>query len=54
MPVKRRYRCQNCGHRFEVDVLTEQEKEQAKRREQRLYPIACPECKRQAVREGWH
>ena len=54
MTQKRRYRCRNCGNRFELEILTEEEKREAQRKLQPVYPIACPNCKRRDVCEGWH
>lgn len=53
MPVSAHYRCKNCGHRFIVEVLTQEEQREAHRRNQRTFPIGCPECHRQDVRPGW-
>lgn len=48
--IVKRYRCLNCGHRFEADVLEEGEAEAKKIRTQ---PVRCPECKRTDLRDGW-
>ncbi len=53
MPIKMRYRCLNCGKRFEIDVVTPDEREEARREEQPLYDIQCPACHRSSYREGW-
>lgn len=53
MPFLTRYRCTNCGHRFEIDILSPEERREAQRRNQPTFPISCPECRRQAVRKGW-
>jgi DNA-directed RNA polymerase subunit RPC12/RpoP len=53
MPIPTQYRCRNCGHRFHVDLMTKEERREAERRQQPLYAIACPECRRQDVRQGW-
>lgn len=53
MPVQVRYRCNNCGHRFEIDVLTSEERREAERRNERVYAIGCPKCGRQDLRKGW-
>lgn len=53
MPISTRYRCNNCGHRFVVDVLTREESREAERRNQRVYAITCPACGRQDMRRGW-
>jgi rubredoxin len=47
------YRCQNCGHRFEVEVLSPDERLQAEREGRPLSGIYCPECRRSDVRPGW-
>ena len=48
-----RYRCNNCGHRFEIEVLNEREVEKAKRENRPLQRISCPKCGRTDYREGW-
>jgi DNA-directed RNA polymerase subunit RPC12/RpoP len=44
MPERRRYRCLNCGNRFELEVLSEKETQEALRRNQRVSGVACPKC----------
>lgn len=53
MSVLVRKRCNNCGRRFEIDVLTPDEQEEARRQQKRTYPIACPDCHRTDIRDGW-
>ncbi|TBE55676.1 zinc ribbon domain-containing protein [Rhizobium leguminosarum] len=53
MTEVKRFQCLNCGHRFEVDVLTPDEKKEAKRNDEAVYPIACPQCRKTDVRGGW-
>lgn len=53
MGEQRRYRCLNCGHRFEVLVLTNDEREEAQRERRPLSAITCPECHRSDYRPGW-
>lgn len=53
MAVRMRYRCKSCGRRFEIDVLTREEQREAKRQGRPLKPVACPDCHRTDVREGW-
>ena len=36
-----RFECEQCGHRFSVDVLDEDE---ARRRNVPRVPVRCPEC----------
>lgn len=48
-----RYRCLNCGNRFIVEVLTEEEREEARRKNTPTSPITCPECHRTDVDRGW-
>ena len=33
MPEVKRFQCLNCGHRFETDVLTTEEKQDARRKD---------------------
>ena len=51
--IVKRYRCLNCGNRFEMKVFTDDELREAKRRNQPVYPIHCPEFGRNAIQEGW-
>ena len=53
MPELVRFRCLNCGHRFEEEVLTEEERREADRENQHTTPVHCPECNRTDIRRGW-
>lgn len=55
MPENRRYRCNNCGERFKLEVLTQQEIEDARKRGEHIggLPVSCPKCNRQDYRDGW-
>ncbi len=53
MPIEARYRCRNCGHRFNVNLLTADERREAERQRRPVYAIACPECHREDARPGW-
>lgn len=53
MPELARFRCLNCGKRFEAEVLTQEEQEEYRRRGLRSGNIQCPECRRNSVRRGW-
>jgi DNA-directed RNA polymerase subunit RPC12/RpoP len=54
MARKQKYRCLNCGERFELDVYSpEEQREERRRREIYFDPIRCPACKRIDFREGW-
>lgn len=53
MTTRVRFRCLNCGNRFEEEVLDEDEKREARRRDQPTYPIHCPDCQRTEIRRGW-
>ena len=46
MPIPVRYHCNNCGHEFTVDTLTEEEKQEARQRNQPTYRIHFPKCNR--------
>lgn len=48
-----RFRCRNCGHRFEAEVLDEDEQREARRKGEPTSPIHCPACKRTDIRDGW-
>lgn len=53
MSELKRFRCQNCGHRFEEPVLSPNERRDAEREGLRLIGIHCPSCHRTDVRPGW-
>jgi hypothetical protein len=42
MSETRRFQCLNCGHRFEAEVLSQDEKREANRGRRPTYPVACP------------
>lgn len=48
-----RFRCNNCGHRFDAQVLSQQEKREAERELRPLRDVACPNCNRADIRRGW-
>jgi len=48
-----RYRCKNCGKRFEIEILEEHEVRQRQRDNQPIFKIKCPDCSRTDVRKGW-
>lgn len=47
------FRCNNCGHRFEVDMLDEYERREARRENRPTTAVHCPECHRTDIRRGW-
>jgi len=53
MPFLQPYRCFNCGHRFEEEILTPEEVAEW-RRQRRPFggEIRCPKCERNTVRKG--
>jgi len=53
MSMTKRYRCNNCGCRFENEWYPPEEVTDAKRRGVRFGQLHCPECNRTDVREGW-
>lgn len=54
MPYKKKFRCLNCGARFELDYYTpEEQREERRRRDVHFGQASCPECKRIDYREGW-
>ncbi len=53
MPELARFRCINCGHRFEVEVLDDDERREARRENRPTSAVHCPECYRTDVRRGW-
>jgi DNA-directed RNA polymerase subunit RPC12/RpoP len=46
-------RCQNCGHRFEQEVVTDKERQEADREGRPVSAVHCPKCNRTATRRGW-
>lgn len=53
MSYRLRYRCLNCGERFEATVLTAEEVREAQRRGERLGAVHCPRCNRTDIEKGW-
>jgi len=53
MPERTRFRCNNCGHRFEEEALTKEERREAERERLPVYSIQCPQCRRADIRNGW-
>jgi transposase-like protein len=53
MPEHVRFRCNNCGHRFEAKVLTERERKEARDERLPTNAVHCPACKRNDIRRGW-
>lgn len=53
MGEMRRYRCNNCGNRFQVEILSVEERRDAEREGRPLSAVHCPECHRTDVRPGW-
>ncbi len=53
MPDLVRFRCNNCGERFEAEALNEAERSEARRDAIQLSSIHCPRCRRIDVRRGW-
>lgn len=53
MPERRPFRCNNCGHRFETEVLSEAESREAAQANRPTSAVHCPECNRTDVRRGW-
>lgn len=53
MSTRVRYRCRNCGEKFEATVLTAEEVREAERRHQPLGRIHCPGCNRTDIEKGW-
>lgn len=49
-----RFRCLNCGHRFEEQVLDEDERREAKRKDEPVSRVQCPECRRTDISRGWN
>ncbi|EAB6717938.1 zinc ribbon domain-containing protein [Salmonella enterica subsp. enterica serovar Newport] len=48
-----RFRCNNCGERFEKDILTKSEEREYDQEKRPYSPVRCPKCRRGDVRRGW-
>lgn len=48
-----RFRCQNCGYRFETEVLGDDERREARRINRPTSAVQCPKCHRTDIRRGW-
>ncbi len=53
MTERIQFRCNNCGHRFEVEVVDEYERREARREKRPTSAVHCPECYRTDIRRGW-
>lgn len=53
MTERRRFRCNNCGERFEAEVLTREESRRAHDERRRTGSLHCPRCNRTDVRDGY-
>ena len=54
MPRRKRYRCRNCGEKFEIDVLTADESRDRQRNNVPVSAVSCPKCRHQDLQEGWY
>lgn len=48
-----RYRCNNCGERFEAEILSADEKREYERENRPYSAVRCPSCYRYDLRKGW-
>ena len=48
-----RFRCNNCGERFEAEAMTDEEKAEARDKSRPTSAIRCPRCGRTDIRRGW-
>jgi DNA-directed RNA polymerase subunit RPC12/RpoP len=48
-----KYRCLNCGDRFEAETLSQEERRDFDRKNRLYGPVRCPKCSRSDVRCGW-
>ena len=53
MSERRRYRCTNCGEKFETEVLTPDEVKRAREQRRPTSAVHCPRCNRTDIRGGW-
>lgn len=49
MTVRTRFRCLNCGERFEIEELTPDEVREARHRGRPISNACCPSCRRNAL-----
>lgn len=49
----KKFRCNNCGHRFEEEVLNSKERHEAILEDVVFTKIHCPKCNRLDIRSGW-
>jgi len=52
MPDCVSFRCNNCGHRFEIEVLNKEERREAERENRPTSAVHCPKCNRTDLRQG--
>ena len=43
------YRCKQCGHRFETQVLSERENREAQKESRPVFAVLCPRCESQNI-----
>lgn len=53
MPELVRKKCLNCGYRFEIEVLTDEEAEEYRREHRPTQSVRCPRCSRTDLTPGW-
>lgn len=46
MPMIMPYRCCNCGHEFSTEVLSKDEAQRLRDRNEYVGPVLCPKCHR--------
>ena len=49
-----RFRCSSCGHRFEAEVLNEDERRETRREIRPTNALFCIECHRTEIQRGWN
>lgn len=52
MPQLRKFRCRNCGERFQVEVLNPAEQRRSQNEGRPASAVACPKCGRTDIRPG--
>lgn len=52
MSFLQRYRCRNCGHEFEAEILTEEEVRELHKQNCEPGRVRCPRCKRADVQKA--
>ena len=53
MPELVRRKCLNCGHRFEIEILNDEEVREYRRERRPTQDVRCPKCQRIDLTDHW-